>query len=64
MKLYRIWDKENPAEGDAWFPTRKAAETYLAEQYDIGDAEIQEKEYDGPLTKTAVCWMLTNWPAR
>lgn len=64
MKFYQVIEENDPVAGDCFFPSRKQAEAHLKETYEEGEAYIRVLEHKGPLTKAAVCRMLTDWPQR
>lgn len=65
MKFYEIFSQEDPAASDVFFSTKKEALAYALETYSLEEEyELRVLEHKGPLTKAAVCQMLTNWPQR
>jgi len=67
MKFYGHCCHADQAAGDVYFPSRREAEAEARTIYgkDWRDqVEIRVLEHKGPLTKSAVCSMLTHWPLR
>jgi len=57
IKVYRLWDNDDPANTDEFFPTRKEAKKVAEEMVDPSDIEL----YKVTPTAQGICFALTHW---
>lgn len=64
MKFYEVFSHDDAGGSDVFFPTKKQAEDYIKQTYEEGEYVLRVLDHKGPLTRAAVCRMLTDWPQR